>query len=283
MANSKLTTASYDLWQPSEQLFPLVVDSPHSWSENPADFRPVCAKKDLLTSWDAWVDELFSSIVKLGAPLLSARFPRFFLDLNRGRDDIDLAMIDGALPFPVNPTAKSQKGFGLLRRNALPGVYVYNELIPAERVVRDIETYYDPYNLALQSVIEATYEKFGRSVHLDCHSMKSRGNAMNDDPGQLRPDIVVSDTFGETSDPAITHFLAECFSNAGLTAQVNDPYQGAELIRKFSDPAKGRHSIQIELNRALYMDEKAFTKLPMGFPKLQSQISRILESFAKGI
>ncbi|MEM9579371.1 MAG: N-formylglutamate amidohydrolase [Pseudomonadota bacterium] len=276
------TTKAFDLVQPAEASIPLVVDSPHSWRHYPEGFDPACSEKDLLTSWDAWVDELFECSPALGAPLLSARFPRFFIDPNRARDDIDPTLVDGPLPFPLNPTQKTEKGFGLLRRNALPDVLVYDAPIPAATLLANIETYYDAYHARLGALIAETAQKFGRAVHLDCHSMKSRGNAMNDDPGALRPDIVVSDNFGKTSDPAITKRLADEFTKAGFRTQINDPYKGAELIKLHSDPNAGRHSIQIEINRGLYMDEEAFRKSG-NFQTVQKQIEKVLQAFTKDL
>ena len=278
----KETTASYDLVLPEHAVFPVVVDSPHSWHAYPVGFNPVCKREDLLTSWDAWVDELFGTAVDLKMPLLSARFPRFYLDLNRARDDIDPTLVDGDMPFALNPTAKTEKGFGLLRRNALPGVEVYDAPIPAAVLLDGIETYYDPYHVKLTELIDRTFDQFGKSVHLDCHSMKSVGNAMNDDNGAARPDIVVSDNFGKTADPEITRLLAETFEAAGLRTQINDPYKGAELICRHGQPDRGRHSIQIELNRALYMDEARFEK-SCNFQTLQDQLSSILEVFGKAV
>lgn len=272
------TTTAFDLYLPDTVTCPLVVDSPHSWNAYPEGFKPVCRREDLLTSWDAWVDELFGSVPEYGAPMLCASFPRFFLDLNRARDDIDPDLVDGDMPFPLNPTGKTAKGFGLLRRNALPGVEVHGQAIPAAALMSQIETYYDPYHAKLGQLINAATAQFGTAIHLDCHSMKSRGNAMNDDNGALRPDVVISDRFGQTSDPAITTLLAETFSSAGLKTQINDPYKGAELIARHSSPEQNRHSIQIELNRALYMDEAAFTK-SQNFQTLKMTIDKVLTTF----
>ena len=273
------TTAAYDLYLPETITCPLVVDSPHSWNAYPEGFHPACARNDLLTSWDAWIDELFDCTPRLGAPLLAARFPRFFLDLNRGRDDIDPDIVQGDLPFPLRPTDKTAKGFGLLRRYALPGVAVYDAAIPAARLLRDIETYYDPYHEKLRDLVDHARNCFGGVVHLDCHSMKSRGNAMNDDNGAARPDVVVSDNFGRTASPDLTARLAALFTEAGLRTQVNDPYKGAELIRRHDSPSDNRHSLQIELNRALYMDEAAFEKSG-NFVDLKRQIDWVLTTFA---
>lgn len=276
------TTVAYEVMWPPEVLTPLVLDSPHSWRAYPEGFAPICENKHLLTSWDAWVDELFGAAPGIGAPLLRARFPRFFLDPNRARDDIDPELVDGDLPFALKPTEKTAKGFGLLRRNALPDVQVYDAPIPAKELLENIETYYDPYHAKLGHLLDEALARFGRAVHLNCHSMKSRGNAMNDDNGALRPDVVVSDYFGTTADSALTQRLAELFNEVGLNTQVNDPYKGAELIRRHGKPAEKRHSLQIEINRALYMHEASFEK-SANFQALQKQIDEVLRAFVKEI
>lgn len=262
---------------------PVILDSPHSWRAYPADFAPVAAEAELLTSWDAWVDELFGAAPSLGAAMLVARFPRFYLDLNRARDDIDPALVAGDMPFEARPGNKSAVGMGLLRRLALPDVPVYPAPLPAAEVLRRIETCYDPYYTALGGLMDDTHAAFGRVVHLDCHSMKSRGNAMNDDPGAQRPDIVVSDRDGTTADPELTRLLAGLFEAQGLKTTINWPYKGGQLIRRFSDPARGRHAIQIELNRGLYMDEARFEKKEPGFSSLRGQITNVLRDFIAAI
>ena len=276
------TTKAYALVRPAEVTSPLIVDSPHSWPHYPDNFKPSCSRGDLLTSWDAWVDELFGTAPEHGAPLLSACFPRFFIDPNRARDDIDPELVSGTLPFPLKPTHKSAKGFGLLRRNALPGVLVYDAPTPAEVLHCNIETYYDAYHAKLAQLIATTQQLIGRVVHLNCHSMKSVGNSMNDDPGKERPDVVVSDNFGLCADPEITRLLAEKFEREGLGTQINDPYKGGELICRHSAPSENRHSIQVELNRALYMNEVTFEKSE-GFKNIRKIIDKVLEAFRSEI
>ena len=255
---------------------PLVLDSPHSGNTWPADWHPVAPVAALETAWDAYVAELFGNAPSYGAVLIEAHFPRTFVDLNRGRLDIDPTMLDGAWPGELVPTVKSGKGFGLLRRFALPEVPVYGGLLPVAQVQGWVEQYYDPYHAALATELEALHAQFGQVWHLDCHSMKSRGNAMNDDPDRARPDFVVSDLDGATADPQTTRFAAETLRHLGFEVTVNTPYKGAELISRHSDPAGGRHSIQIEINRALYMNEATRTR-SADFGAIQRVLGMFLE------
>lgn len=283
MNQAIIENSAFGLVAATAQLTPLVVDSPHSCRIYPDDFTPIATESELLTSWDAWVDELLASAPQVGAPLLVANFPRFYLDLNRARDDIDPQLLIGGLPFPLRPTSKSDVGMGLIRRLALPGIPVYANPLSALEVACRIERYYDPYYEELGRLMDEAHDRFGRVVHLDCHSMKSRGNAMNDDPGEMRPDVVVSDGDGTCADPELTNSLAELFRQQGLSTSINMPYKGAELIRRFSDVKNKRHSIQIEFNRALYMDEKSFTKKSNDFERLESNIRAVLASFSAQI
>lgn len=270
---------AYKIFKPATRSA-LVFDSPHSWVEYPDDFKPSCSREDLLSSWDAFVDELFGAAPALGAPLLVAKFPRFYLDTNRSVDDIDPQMLSDVFDGPVNPSDKSKVGMGLIRRYALPGIAVYDHLLTAEQIRTRINTYYVPYYAALGQLIDEAYQQYGYVLHIDCHSMKSRGNAMNDDNGALRPDIVVSDRDHTTSTVQATEYLGELFRAEGLSVGINNPYKGAELVQRFSDVPAKKYSIQIELNRGLYMDEAKFTRKAGGFEALQNSITRVIEKFS---
>lgn len=255
-----MDSVAFDLQNPQASELPLVVDSPHSWGFWPQDVQSIAPSAALASSWDAYVDELWFLALSTQAPLLSAKFHRSFIDANRARDDIDAAMLKESWSCPIQPTDKSDRGFGLIRRYALPGVPMYDRQLSIEEVESRIRKFYDPYHRRLAELIDQTHAKWGMSLHLNCHSMKSVGNAMNDDNGKVRPDIVVSDLDGLASSTYWTESIAHLFRNQGYKVGINDPYKGAELIRRYSKPDQGRHSVQIEINRALYMDEKTFQK-----------------------
>lgn len=267
---------------PADAPIPLIFDSPHSGLTAPDDWKPIAEESALLSSWDAFVDELFGAAPKHGATLLRAFFPRSFIDLNRGRDDIDPELIAGDWDWPLNPTKKSAVGFGLLRRYALPGVPVYGQAIQAETLRRWIETYYDPYHAALAHRIEELHSSFGFVRHIDCHSMKSMGNEMNDDAGLPRPDFVISDRDGTTSHPKFTNWVATLFRERGYSATVNDPYKGAQLVAAYGKPDRNIYSVQIEVNRKLYMNERAFEK-GTRFNHVQADISSVIKAIADRI
>lgn len=262
---------------------PLVFDSPHSWREWPAGGTPTEAPPEALaTGWDAWIDELWANAAGGRAPVLAARFHRAFIDANRARDDIDPAQLEGPWPEPLRPSDACRRGMGLIRQLALPEVPMYRGPLPVAEVRERIASYYDPYHQALEGLVNAAHAAFGLSVHIDCHSMKSVGNQMNIDAGQGRPDMVVSDLDGQTCDPFLLRWVATHLRGLGYRVQVNHPYRGAELVRRHGRPAQGRHSLQIEINRALYMDEARLER-HAGFDRLASDLSTLVAALDDGL
>ncbi len=258
---------------------PMVLDSPHSGMHWPRDFHPVASREAIHTTWDAYVEELWSEAPAAGATLLAATFPRAYVDVNRAEDDIDPDLLAEPWPTPLAPTTYSQRGMGLIRRLALPDVPMYAEPLRIAEVARRIEAYYRPYRRTLAERLDAVHARFGAVWHLDCHSMKSRGNAMNVDAGAARPDFVVSDRHGTTSDPAHTTWLAAWLRDRGHSVQVNTPYQGGDLVRTVGAPSAGRHSIQVEINRACYMDEVTFERGPR-FDAMRATLGALVRDFA---
>lgn len=270
---------SYLLVDPAAPILPLVVDSPHSGLRHTEPLPLAAEPSALLTGWDAYVDELFAHTPEVGGALLSAAFPRWLVDANRARDDIDPELVDGELPYPIHPSDKARRGMGVLRRFALPGVPVYNGKLSPELVERLLATYYDPYHAALAGLIEARHARFGAVWHIDCHSMKSRGNAMNIDNGAIRPDFVIGNRDGKSCSADFVAVVVDALRGLGYEVGVNAPYKGAQLVAAYSDPARGRHSLQLEINRALYLDEARFAKHE-GFATLQAHLSQVLAQVA---
>ncbi|WKW12741.1 N-formylglutamate amidohydrolase [Pseudogemmatithrix spongiicola] len=250
----------FRIHEPAGAPSPIVVDSPHSGLEMPEDFGTIATLDALRTTWDAFVDELWADAPAHGATLVAASFPRAYIDVNRREDDLDPALLATPWPTPLAPTDYSRRGMGLIRRLALPEVPMYAAPLAVEAVEARLVRYYRPYREALRARIAACRATHGIAIYLDAHSMKSRGNAMNVDADAARPDVVVSDRHGTTADPRVTAFVADRFRSQGYSVQLNDPYQGGDLVRSFGAPADGVHAVQVEVNRARYMDEAAFTK-----------------------
>ncbi|KWD50888.1 N-formylglutamate amidohydrolase [Burkholderia ubonensis] len=271
--------SAYFVARPSAGALPIVVDSPHSGLAYPPDFAPVASHDAIRTSWDAYVDELWAGAPARGATLIGATFPRAYIDPNRAETDIDAELLEQPWPAPLAPQAYTLRGMGLIRRFALPGVPLYDRKLPLDAVRRRIDAYYRPYRRALADAAEPLYAAHGALWHVNCHSMKSRGNAMNVDAGAARPDVVVSDRLGTSADPAFTAWTAQWFADAGYRVQINEPYQGGDLLNALADPARRRHSIQIEFNRARYMDEATCEK-HAGFDALKGAVDAYLDALA---
>lgn len=240
----------------SEISAPLVLDSPHSGTAYPPDFAPAAAFGPLRTAEDTWVNDLWSEAVNLGVPLIAAEFPRSYIDANRAADEIDPLLLDQPWPGPLADSSKVKLGKGLIWRMLDDGTPLYDRKLTIDEVRHRIEACWKPYHAALGMILDAAHTHFGKVWHINCHSMPSVAGAYaTNRPGLAHPDFVLGDRDGTTSDPAFREFIAAWLRERGYQVTVNDPYKGVELVRVFGNPTQGRHSLQIEVNRKLYMDE----------------------------
>jgi N-formylglutamate deformylase len=277
----KSTNHIFSLARPgvSEHYLPIVLDSPHSGTEYPINSGIVAPPAALASTCDAYVDELWSAAAANGAPLLAARFPRAYIDPNRAPNDIDQAMLDAPWPGPLAPSAACLRGMGLIRLNALPGVPMYAGKLSANEVRHRLLHYYEPYHATLAALLDDSYRRFGQVMHINCHSMKSVGNAMNADNGAVRPDIVVSDCLGQSASPELSTWIAALFGKLGYKVAINTPYQGGHIVKHYGAPASGRNSVQIEIKRSLYMDEARLEKHD-GFVRLRRDLEIFVQALA---
>lgn len=263
---------------------PLLLDSPHSGRIYPADFEFYPEFTKLRRGEDAYVDRLIAPALRSGASVIAALFPRTYIDVNRHENDIDVELLSSPWPYPVRPSEKSARGLGLLRRYVVPGepVYAPGTRLSVEQVHHRIVSYYEPYLTLIANAIDILHSEFGVVYHLDVHSMKSRGNAMTPDgAGTLRPDVVVGDLRGAACEPDFTQFVVRALEAEGLSVSVNKPYAGAGVLRRFGAPMDGVHCLQIELNRALYLDEEKVECHHDGrFERLQSALARVFDQVA---
>lgn len=257
----------------------LVLDSPHSGVVFPADFDTIAPARAIHDCGDAHVDELWSVATQHGATLIGALFPRAYIDTNRAEHDIDPELLDRMWPHDARPTHYSERGVGLLHRYAAPNVPLYDRRLSVAEVERRIHDYYTPYRQTLRDALDGARARHGAVWHVNCHSMSSRGDALAPDAGLSRPDVVVSDRDGVTADPAFSRWLVAQFTRLGLRAAYNTPYRGGDLVAHFGRPAEGVHSVQIELSRALYMNEERGEKHD-GFAQLQLTLGHLSAALA---
>jgi N-formylglutamate amidohydrolase len=261
---------------PRRAAAPAVFDSPHSGTRYPDDFATVLAPEILRRAEDAHVDELYRAAPDHGAPLLAALFPRSYIDPNRVLADLDSGLLAEPWPEPLAPTDKTRRGQGLIWRRAPPDHPLYDRRLTVAEVRHRIDAFYRPYHTALAGLLDAAHAQFGCVWHVNCHSMPSISTEMSPEgPGKARPDFVLGDRDGASCAPEFTHLVGATLSGLGYRVAVNDPYKGAELVRAYADPAAGRHSLQIEIKRALYMDEATFERND-GFARLQADLTRVV-------
>ena len=268
---------------PVRQTVPFVYASPHSGSDYPADFiaasrlDPMALRK----SEDSFVDELFAAAPALGAPLLRALFPRAYCDPNREAYELDPAMFRDQLPRFANTTSlRVAGGLGVIARVVASGQEIYRDKLPYAEAERRIAMFYRPYHQALGDLLAATRAKFGFAVLIDCHSMPSVGGPTDQDNGARRPDIVLGDRFGHACDRRLTDAAEAILRRAGYQVCCNNPYAGGYTTNRYGRPRDGVHGLQIEVNRALYMDETAFRRLP-GLGALAADMAALIRGLGE--
>ncbi|MEO7084311.1 MAG: N-formylglutamate amidohydrolase [Gemmatimonadaceae bacterium] len=254
---------------------PLLYDSPHSGRYYPPDFASNATRVDLRRGEDAYVDDLLAGAPEHGATLLIAVYPRCYIDVNREETDIDESLLSEPWPTPLQPTDKTRRGLGLIRRLVVPGVEAQAVPLTVAQVRERIALAYTPYHEALSSLVEEVRAVHGVVRHVNWHSMKSLGNAMTPDgPGARRPDFVVSDVRGASAAPSFTAQIVDSLRGMGYTVALNDPYTGGTIVQRIGKPADGIHSVQVEINRALYLDETLVEKAN-GFRALAANLDRL--------
>ena len=256
--------AVIEILSPAEQRVPLVFSSPHSGRDYPAAFL-AASKLDALAirrSEDSFVDELFGHIPQLGAPLLRALFPRAFVDPNREPYELDPAMFTTPLPAFVNRRSpRVAAGLGTIARVVANGSEIYSGKLDFDEANERIERCYRPYHDALEDLIAHTRTMFGTCVLIDCHSMPSIGGPMENDAGRRRQvDFILGDAHGRSCARALTLLVEDTLRGMGYSVVRNTPYSGGFITRNYGRPERGVHALQIEINRALYMNETSFER-----------------------
>jgi N-formylglutamate deformylase len=248
----------FEILEPPAIAAPFVFNSPHSGRVYPRAFLAT-ARLDLATlrrSEDSFVDELVAGVVGRGQPLVRAHFPRCYVDVNREPYELDPRMFEGRLPsFANTRSMRVAGGLGTVARVVGDSQEIYDQRIPVDDALRRIESLYKPYHRALRRLLARIHGDFGAAAMIDCHSMPSTAGAKEERP---RADIVLGDRYGTSCVAAISETIESTLRELGYLVSRNKPYAGGFITEHYGNPAAGLHSIQLELNRALYMDERRY-------------------------
>ncbi|WP_171209266.1 MULTISPECIES: N-formylglutamate amidohydrolase [unclassified Ruegeria] len=248
-------SSAYVLDMPETRSSCVVFASPHSGRRYPDSLlrHSVLGQHAIRSSEDAFVDQLFASAPAHGAPLIAAAMPRAYLDLNRSAEELDPALIQGARRQGHNPRVAS--GLGVIPRVVANGRAIYRGKLTMDEARLRIDTYWRPYHTRLKSLLHESHQRFGHAILVDCHSMPHEAVALSGPTNSKHPEIVLGDRFGASAAPEIVDHIESAFVAAGFRVARNAPFAGAYVTQTYGRPMRNQHAVQIEIDRALYMDE----------------------------
>ena len=249
-------SSPFTIVEPPAWRAPIIFNSPHSGSVYPDEFLSA-SRIDLPAlrrSEDSFMDELIGGLSGRGFPTVTVNFPRSYVDVNREPYELDPRMFAGRLPsFANTRSMRVAGGLGTIPRVVGDGQEIYRERLSVDDALARIEALYKPYHRALRRLINKAHQAFGTVVVVDCHSMPSIG-VSRDEP--RRPDVGIGDRYGTSCAPMLADMIEETMGRLGYSVGRNKPYAGGFITEHYGNPASGLHTIQLELNRAIYMDER---------------------------
>ncbi|TDK39412.1 N-formylglutamate amidohydrolase [Rhizobium deserti] len=269
----------FEVREPPTQTIPFVFNSPHSGRSYPTAFLADSNLDSIAIrrSADHYVDEIFADAPEIGAPMLMAHFPRAYLDVNREPYELDPRMFDGPLPSYANiGSMRVAGGLGTIPRIVAENMEIYRRRLPVNEALSRIETIYKPYHACLRRLIARTHARFGLCVLIDCHSMPGNIRISGSD---MRPDFIIGDRYGTSASAELSRAALHMFDRMGFSAVRNKPYAGGFITEHYGRPVRGLHALQIEINRALYVDEVTLAKKPE-FPVIAAALSTFMRQMA---
>jgi N-formylglutamate amidohydrolase len=272
----------FEVVRPKELKLPFVFNSPHSGRVYPPAFLAASKLSSLALrrSEDAYVEELFGFVAGLGAPLLHAHFPRAYLDVNREPYELDPALFREGLPHYANTqSVRVVGGLGTIARIVSEADEIYREPLSVGAALERINRLYTPYHATLRSLLNEAQQQFGVAVLIDCHSMPSGPMA---DQGAGRPDFVLGDRYGSSCSGELTRLACGQLKTLGHVVALNKPYAGGFSTEHYGRPQEGLHALQVEINRALYMDEVSFDK-SAEFERLKGDLERMVRALVAAV
>ncbi len=274
-----MTHPSYSLTRPKTRKTSVVFASPHSGRNYTDTFlrRVLLDSQQIRSSEDAYVDQLFSAASDHGAPFLASNAPRAYVDLNRAPDELDPALIEGVRRAAHNPRISS--GLGVIPRVVANGRAITRGKITLAEAHMRINGAWRPYHACLQRLLSESHAQFGEAILIDCHSMPHEALENVGPPGGARPDIVLGDRFGAAAAGSVMDQIEAAFSNAGLRVARNMPFAGAYIAQHYGRPSRKQHAVQVEIDRALYLDEARVEPGP-NFTEFQRLLAGVIADLA---
>lgn len=274
-----MSRPSFDLKMPVVRTTSVVFASPHSGRDYSQRFlgQSVLDAHAIRSSEDAFVDQIYASALENGAPLLLAQAPRAYVDLNRAPDELDPALIEGLLRGRHNPRINS--GLGVIPRVVASGKAIYSGKLTRSEAESRLEEVWHPYHACLDGLLRETLARFGEAILIDCHSMPHEAIATLMRRGEDLPEVVLGDRFGDSASDRVVSAVESAFQRAGFRVCRNMPFAGAYVSQHYGRPRRGQHVVQVEIDRALYMDEKAIRPHP-DFPDFLARIGRVVAEIA---
>lgn len=274
-----MPVAAFDVILPAAQSSCVVFASPHSGRDYTWSFmrKTVLNEHAIRSSEDAFVDQLFECAPEYGATFLKAGAPRAFVDLNRARDELDPALIEGVRRIRHNPRVAS--GLGVIPRVVANGRAIYRGKMSLHEAQERITDYWEPYHDKLQGLLDLAHARHGQTVLIDCHSMPHEAMDGVMRAGMRRPDVVLGDRFGAAASGDVVDRIEAAFAAAGFVVTRNAPFAGAYITQAYGKPAIGQHAVQVEIDRSSYMNEKLIR--PNGdFEAVQAALRAVIKEVA---
>lgn len=251
----------FEEYNTKELAYPIVLSSPHSGKDFPPEFLANCAlsERELRSSEDCFVDEIIRSASDAGIPMIAMNIPRTFVDVNRDKIEIDETMyFDRKKPQDLIGSRRCRVGLGVIHRIVSQNKPIYDGLISYKEAMDRIKYVYEPYHKRLKQLIDKCHRKFGYCLLVDCHSMPSKiCNIMN----EAKPvEFCVCNLFDESCPPSMSEFFGRELAEKDYRVEYNRPYAGAFITFNYCQPRKNIFTLQLEINRSIYMDENVYKK-----------------------
>jgi len=272
-----MTHSAYQIIEPEKRLGSVVFASPHSGRSYFWQFleQSLLDEREIRSSEDAFIDLLFSDAPEMGAPLLLAQAPRAYIDMNRGKEELDPGLIRGVRASTSNHNPRVASGLGVVPRVVANGRAIYRGKISQQDVQQRIGHFWQPYHEALQDLLDDSRATFGEAILVDCHSMPHEAiESITTLDGRI-PDVVLGDRFGAAARSDIVERIEEGLVEAGLQVARNTPFAGAYIAQHYGRPSRNQHVVQLEINRALYMNESEISP-SSNFENFRSVLNRVI-------